>query len=114
MAEQVPGMAEAVANRMAQLGLSPTDLERASGLSNPQAKQVRDGVRKNYQHKTRLGIARALRWPLDWYDRLLAGEDASTFEEIEHRDSPASVEERLSALEREVRALAAELRGDGE
>lgn len=105
MAETVPGMAEAVAARMNKLGLSPTELERASGLSNPQCLDVREGRRKRYMHKTRLGIARAFRWPLDWYDRLLDGEDASTFPDTDH-PLDLSLEERLSALEQKVQLLA--------
>jgi hypothetical protein len=73
--EQVPGMAEAVEARRLELNLGLRELEALSELTRQGLQPVRAGVRKQYSDKTRRGIARALRWPPDWYDRLLVGDD---------------------------------------
>jgi hypothetical protein len=78
-ADLVPGMAEAVEKRRWDLGLNPSAFAEAAGLTLPGTMPVRKGVRRNYEEKTRRGIARALQWPIDWYERLLAGEDPETF-----------------------------------
>lgn len=100
----VPGMREAIEARMTSEGLSPTALEAKAQLSNPMCVEVRAGTRKNYAFKTRIGFARALRWPADWYDRLVAGDDAAGFPDT---DWPIglSLEERVAALESRLDAL---------
>lgn len=107
--ESVPGMADAIDARMRSLHLSPTDLERRSGLSSPQCLDVRAGKRKGYAMKTRRGIAQALRWPIDWYDRLVAGDDGAAIETVLW---PIIVtpEERLDALEAQMGEVQSALR----
>lgn len=108
--DEVPGMADAVRRRMAERGLSPTLFAEVAGVTTQGLDPVRAGARRNYSSKTRLGVARALGWPLDWYDRIIEGEPASKFETIEHADAPLSLPERVSALERSVRDLSDQVR----
>lgn len=82
--EVVPGMAEAIERRRRELGLSPGDFATAAGLTRQGLDPVRKGYRRAYQDKVRLGVARALAWPLDAIDRLLAGEDPATFAHTTH------------------------------
>lgn len=109
MTETVPGMAEAIRRRAESRGLSPSRFAEAAGLTEPGLKPVRDGVRKQYALKTRRGVAVALGWPLDWYDRMVAGEDPDTFPDVEHARSPTSQADRLALLEREVAGLRSDL-----
>lgn len=92
-------MAEAIEARRRERQLSPGDFARRAGLTVQGLAPVRNGVRKGYQDKVRAGVARALAWPVDWYDRLLAGEDSTSFPETEHPNGPHSDEARLSAVE---------------
>lgn len=103
--ETVPGMAEAIERRRKARRLAPSDFARASGLTMQGLAPVRSGVRKGYQEKVRSGVAKALAWPLDWYERLLAGDDPETFPDTEHPDRPRSVDDRLSAVEADVADL---------
>jgi hypothetical protein len=98
-------MAEAIHHRAEQRGLSPSRFAEAAGLTEPGLKPVRDGVRKQYALKTRRGVAVALGWPLDWYDRLVAGDDWRSFPEAEHAATPASDRSRLAAVEQELTAI---------
>ena len=73
--ETVPGMADYVERRRRQLELTPGDFAERAGLTRQGLDPVRSGIRKDYADKTRFGVARALAWPTDWYERLLDGED---------------------------------------
>lgn len=84
--DDVPGMAEAVEARRKRRKLSPGGFASAAGLTPTGLAPVRKGTRKDYSEKTTVGVARALRWPLDWYDRLLAGEDPASFPDVDHGD----------------------------
>ena len=79
--EVAPGMAEAIEARMAELGMGPTAVARAAGVTTQALVPVRRGYRRAYQIKLKHGVARALKWPADAIDRLLAGEDPSTFDD---------------------------------
>jgi hypothetical protein len=72
---EVPGMARRVEARRRALGLTPGDFVKATGLSSQGAKNVRNGLRRDYLDDTIFGVARALRWTTDWYQRLLDDED---------------------------------------
>lgn len=102
MADSVEGMADAIAGRMADEGITPGLFAELSGLTGPGLTPVRKGQRKAYEPATIRGVATALRWPLDWYDRLLAGDDWRTFPDTEHRPAPRSTVARLTALEAEM------------
>ena len=100
----VPGMAEAIAKRAAECGMTPTKFAQAAGLTGAGLDPVRRGIRKQYAPKTRIGVARALGWPHNWYELLLEGVDASTFPETDH---PATTAQRLEAIERAMERLTA-------
>jgi len=79
--DQVPGMAEAIEARRIVVGLTPGRFAAAAGLTSQGLMPVRRGLRRRYQDKVKLGVARALAWPPDALDRLMAGEDPATFDE---------------------------------
>lgn len=72
--EVVPGMAEAIEARRKELNLSPGQFAKDAGVTPQGLRAVRRGFRRNYQHKLKVGVARALRWQDDSIDRLLAGD----------------------------------------
>ena len=53
----------------------------ATGLTGPGLIRVRRGEKRSYQDRLTMPIAVALRWPEDWYQRLLEGQDYRTFPE---------------------------------
>lgn len=113
-------MAEAIKGRMQQRGLTPSLFVELSGLTEPGLAPVRRGQRKRYAPRTIAGVATALRWPLDWYERLTVGDDWETFPDVTHPDRPLSDRERLTQVERqladlrrEVAALVERLRQQG-
>lgn len=103
--DEVDGMRQAVEARMRQLGLTPTTFAHAAGVTVQGLDPVRAGVRKQYQAKTRIGVARALRWPEDWYDRLVAGEPANHFPDTRWPAAQLTLEERVAAVEARLDAL---------
>lgn len=77
-------MAEAIEKRRKQLGLSPGDFAELTGLTRQGLIPVRAGHRREYQEKTLQGVAAALRWRWDWYERLEKGQQP-----VEERRLPA-------------------------
>ena len=104
--DEVPGMKEAIDARRAQRHLSPGQFAVAAGLTEQGLAPVRRGARRNYQDKVRRGVAVALAWPLDWYDRILAGENPAKFPDVEHPNQPLSDRDRITALEVRLNELA--------
>lgn len=105
--EPVPGMAECIQARCAELGLTPGGFADAAGLTRQGLTDVRSGRRKRYQGVTIYGVAKALRWKPDWYDRILDGQ------EPEPADEPID-DDRLDAMDRKIDAIAeqvSEVRG---
>ncbi len=86
--EIVPGMKDAIERRRLELGLTLGQLEDASGLTRQGLMPVRNGYRRAYQDVTKLGVAKALRWPNDAVDRLMRGEDPSSFPKVEREPKP--------------------------
>lgn len=72
-------MAEAIEQRRVELHLSPGRFARESGLTPAGLLPIRRGYRRNYADDTKTGVARALHWPWDAIDRLMAGESPDTF-----------------------------------
>lgn len=104
-------MAEAINNRIAQREFGTIEsLAQAAGLTTEALIPVRKGFRKNYARKTRLGLAKALAWPLDWYERLLAGDDPAEFPTVENGHVRITVEDRVTALEEAVQRIEGTLR----
>jgi len=102
----VPGMAEAIDKRRLELGLSMGGFAKAAGLTRAGLAPVVNGERRDYQDKTRFGLARALHWPVDALDRLMAGEDPATFE---HSPPKPTVEARLAQIEQQITAAQVQL-----
>jgi transcriptional regulator with XRE-family HTH domain len=73
--DEVPRMAERVEARRRELGLAPGAFAERSGLTAPALAHVRAGRKRRYQESTIYGVARALRWRTDWYERLLADQE---------------------------------------
>lgn len=90
-------MAEAIERRRRERGLGPGEFARAAGITAQGLRPVRQGIRKAYQDRVLLGVARALAWPDDWYELLLAGQEVSSAAEPD-----LSLEERVTAVEEAV------------
>jgi DNA-binding XRE family transcriptional regulator len=73
-------MAEAIEARAMELGLTPGTFAESAGVTRQGLAPIRRGYRRQYQAKLKLGVARALAWPPDAIDRLMAGDDPATFE----------------------------------
>ncbi len=73
---QSPYLAKAIQQRMTELGMSPTDLQRASGVSDTQILRLRNGDVRRYQVRTTANITRALGWTHDSIELLLNNEPA--------------------------------------
>lgn len=108
--EVVEGMSEAVERRALELGLAPGTFAARARLTPQGLEPVRAGERRNYQRKTIVGVARALRWPLDWYERLQNGE--VDLPHTDHPEQDPDVEERLTALEEQMGRVLAHLEVD--
>lgn len=98
MSDQVvPGMADAIERRRLVLGLGKGQLASKAGLSREGLSPILKGYRRSYNDASVIGVARALRWQVDWYDRLQHGD-------APEEDTPggADVETRLTLLEEAV------------
>lgn len=73
MSTEVPGMADAIERRRLELGMTIGDLADAAGITRQGLDPVRRGEHRSYNDRTIMGVARALRWDVDWLDRLIAG-----------------------------------------
>lgn len=106
-------MSEAIEARRKWRGLSPTELARESGVTLQGLGPIRAGYKRNYLHKSKVGLARALWWPDDAIDRLMDGEDAAAFETVRPDDEIAAKLDELDRLIAEVRELTAKKRPPG-
>lgn len=102
--ETVPGMAEAVEGRRRELRLRPGQFAQAAGLTPQGLDPVRKGIRRSYSEKTLDGVAQALRWPTDWYDRLQAGEDPTALSDAVPADQ-SDYNSKISRLSPEAQAV---------
>lgn len=105
MSDVVPGMAEAIETRRRELRLSPGAFADAAGLTRQGVGNVRAGKRRNYAADTIYGVADALRWEPDWYDRLARGEVPLPLPVSTETDWVAVLLEEVRAMRRELRAL---------
>lgn len=104
-ATEVPGMAEAIEARRLELGLTPGDLAESAGLTREGLRRVRAGSRRNYNDRTIFGVASALGWERDWYERLQRGEAP-----VLNRAAPEANEvSRLRAEVAELRRIVEDL-----
>lgn len=101
----MPGMADAVEARRIARGLSTGKLAELVGVSRQALVPVRKGLRRDYNDDTIFGVARALRWPVDWYERLKGGEPPMDEDDPDHAD----LEQRLDQVEEELRSQRAAL-----
>lgn len=107
--ESVPGMAEAIERRRLDLGLTKGELAERAEVTRQGLDPVRRGERRDYNDRTIIGVARALRWEVDWYARLCDGREP--VEATVERDDDTTAD--LSSLSAEgraaVRAIIAEM-----
>lgn len=103
--EIVPGMADAIAARMTQLHLSPTDLSIATGVTAQGLIHLRRGERRAYQDRLKFPVCRILKWTPDSIDRLMRGEPPVPTD----AGAPTDVTTRLSVLEERVARMAEQL-----
>lgn len=70
---EVPALKAAVEKRMIELGLSPTDLRDATGVTYQGLLHLRQGRRKSYQQRLTGPVCRVFGWTPDSIERILAG-----------------------------------------
>lgn len=100
-------MAAAIEARRKQRGLAPGEFATRAGLTRQGLDPVRKGLRKAYQDKVKLGVARALDWPDDALDLLMDGADPATFPTVIRSDG---LEQRVTNLELRADRIQAEVR----
>lgn len=108
MSNVVPGMAEAIEQRRQEKGLSPTEFAKAAGITVQGLRPVRLGERRRYRHNVRIGVARALDWPDDALERLMAGEVPAPLEPLDPATA-AWLNLRLDRLEAQLGDVLSEL-----
>lgn len=92
--KRVPGMVEQIEARRRQLELSVGDLADLAGVTEQTLNPIRvHGLKKNYDDRTRRGLAAALQWPADALERIMNGETIDD----ERPTGAGSVEEALLA-----------------
>ncbi|HXH58430.1 hypothetical protein [Iamia sp.] len=106
-------MKDAVEQRRTALRLSPGAFAIAAELTRQGVSPVRAGRRRQYEDATIFGVATALRWEPDWYDRLLRGEPPIELtapvgqdEVTQLRADLSMLEGRVDELDRLIRAVA--------
>lgn len=89
MVETIQGMAEAIEQRRRDLNLTVGELAAAAGITAQALAGYRRGERRDSvaAERTKRGLASALGWPADWYERLDAGEDPASFPVVDAADS---------------------------
>lgn len=114
---------EAIEARMLELGMSPNDLAAATGLTLPGLANVRRGLRRDYQVRTKRAVTAALGWTPDSIDRLLASQPARLVNglpeqngnrppwatELQHHLE--QIEERLQQVENVIRVSSPSFQG---
>ena len=79
--ERSDELAEIIERRRRELGLTIGAFASTAGLTRQGLDPIRRGVLKSYEDRTIFGIARALRWAPDWYDRILHGGEPTPADE---------------------------------
>ena len=78
--------------------------------SGPGIAPVRHGYLRDYQASTKLAIARALEWPPDAIDRLLAGEPVNDEPPAVDVSPLVQIAEDMAAMRAEMAVIAAAVR----
>jgi hypothetical protein len=94
-------LAEAVNSRMDELGLSPTDLVAATGLTYQGLLNIRRGEIRQYQKRTTIPLTKTLGWTPESIEKILAGGKP---ELVSSPEKDGDVLDRLEALKQEVAA----------
>lgn len=94
-----------IAERMAELGLSPTDLEQATGLSGVGLANVRKGQRRRYQVRLTRPLTEALRWTPDSIERLLDGKEPRPIGQGTTEPTIADLDRKIDELRELVHQL---------
>lgn len=94
-------MADAIETRRRQLRIAKGQMAELAGVNRETLRPVRAGLLRDYNDETIFGLARALRWPVDWYERLKRGEPAVD----ENGEADPRVSDRLDDLERRADEL---------
>lgn len=109
MSDNWDAVAEAIRNRIAELGITQRELVARSGVSESTIRQLQKnyGPRRRSRH-TLEDISKGLQWPGDYLGRILSEAKASTqlatgdplrAEVAELRDQVADLASRVEALE---------------
>jgi transcriptional regulator with XRE-family HTH domain len=83
-------LAEAIETRRRELGLSPTDLAEATGVTPEALRNLRRGDVRRYQERLTGPVTRVLGLVPDAIERLLAGEPLSVLVDANRLPAPAA------------------------
>lgn len=117
VSEIVPGMADAIEARWPSRYKTATEFRDAVGISAPALLSYRRGERKDAPttRPAKRQIAVALGWPLDWYDRIVAGENPKDWpEQLWAEDKRRTLLAERSRIDAEIAALDAMPYGAGQ
>ncbi len=94
-----------VEKRRRELGLSPTDLAAATGLTVQGLLPLRKGHRRAYQHRLTDPVCRVFGWTPDSIERILAGGKPVLLAPSPPVDELAELRDRVAELEAQVGLL---------
>lgn len=104
-------VADALEERMAELGLDQIDLARQAGVSDATIRKLQKASSTRYHRSTLNKVARALGWPADAFWTLIAtGEKPEPLETPTHRSNDGELLDDLAELRLRLSDLEAKLR----
>lgn len=107
MADEWRAVANKVAGRRMQLGLSQKEAAAKAGISEANWNVIENARQERYKPRTLVGVCRALEWTTDSIDRVLAGGEPTLLirtpaGQLVHL-SDAELAEQIAALAAEIR-----------
>ena len=98
-------LARACVRRRAELGLTQEQAgQQNDEISSATLRIIEATGKDSYSARTLIGLAKALRWPLDAPERILAGEDPSEFRTENREKSVLELSARIGSLPPDKRA----------
>jgi hypothetical protein len=104
-AEDWQALARASVRRRAELGLTQEQAgQQNDEISSATIRIIEAQGKASYSARTLIGLAKALRWPLDGPERILAGEDPSSLGSESHEADVVQLSAKIGLLPPDKRA----------
>ena len=98
-------LAKATVRRRAELGLTQEQAgQQNDEISSATIRLIEAESKESYSARTLIGLAKALRWPLDGPERILAGEDPSGLGSESHDADVIQLSAKIGLLPPDKRA----------